>query len=362
MAIPTDKPKGQNQVVAPPKVARTTKSSGGNKTPTSTATTAAVAATPVVDPYAQYAAQQASMRAQADAAQASLDAQRNTTNRQIFRQVMGSYFNLATDSSWIDALFDSAKKYYDQDITGDAAVELLLREENAPKQFKDRFSAYLNTNSKRSAAGMAPEFGSLAEYVATEKAYTNKLKSYGAFADLATQDNIKKFIENEVSVDEVASRIDNAYYAISTADAALKEQIKNQFPSLDDNDLARSLVTGSTDSIQQKIKFGAAAIATEARAAGMQAASDLTDLAKQGVTREQARTAFQRIGQEQAGIQQAARSFGRQLGQQELEQEAFGVKPSATAKALRSQARAEFAGQTGIVTGSLKKPQGKNQL
>lgn len=161
---------------------------GGGSTPKT-------GATPVVDPYAQYAAQQATARAQADAAAAAADAARTTTNRQVFRQVMGAYFNLATESAWIDSLFDSAKKYYDQDITGDAAVELLLREENAPKQFKDRFSAYLNTNKKRTDAGMAPEFSNLADYVATERAYTNKLKTYGAFADLASQENIKKFIE-----------------------------------------------------------------------------------------------------------------------------------------------------------------------
>ncbi len=308
---------------------------------------------PVVDTFAQAQAQAALNRAAADTAAALADAARSTTNRQIFRQIMGAYFNLSTESSWIDSLFDSAKKYYDQDITGDAAVELLLREENAPKQFKDRFSAYLDTNKKRVDAGMAPVFGSLADYVATERAYSNRLSSYPAFRSLNTQENIKKFIENEVSVDEVSARIDNAYFAVQSADAALKEQIRKQFPSLTDDDLARSLVTGETDSLQQKIKFGAAAIATEAAAAGIQAASDLQDLAKQGVTREQARQGFQKMATEQAGIRQAARTFGRQVQQQELEQEAFGIRPSETAKALRSQARAQFSGQSGITTGSL---------
>ena len=314
---------------------------------------------PVVDTYAAAQAQAEANRAAADAAAAVADAQRSTTNLQVFRQVMGAYFNLTTESSWIDSLFNSAKKYYDQDITGDTAVELLLREENAPAQFKNRFSAYLNANKKRTETGMAPIFSSLSDYVATERAYSNKLSSYPGFSDLNTQDNIKKFIEGDISVDEVSSRIDNAYYAISTADAALKEQIKKQFPTLDDNDLARSLVTGTTDSIQQKIKFGAAAIATEAGAAGLQAQSDITDLAKQGITREQARAGFQRVAKEQRGIQQAARTFGRDIAQQELEQEALGIKQSATAAGLRSQARAQFGGTSGITTGSLskKKPQ-----
>lgn len=339
------------------------------KTNTATTTTKkktvpakAVAATPVVDPYAQYAAQQATARAQADAAQAALDTQRNTTNRQVFRQLMGSYFNLANDSVWIDALFDNAKKYYDQDITGDSAVELLLREENAPQQFKDRFSSYLKVNAENASKGLAPAFKNLAQYVATENAYADKLTSYTGFADLNTKDNIKKFIENRVAVDEVGRRIDNAYYAVRTADSALKEQIRQQFPSITDDDLAKSLVTGTTDSVQQKIKFGAAAIAAEAQTAGLQAMSDITDLSKQGVTREQARTAFQKIGQEQTGIQKAARKFGQSITQQELEQEAFGVKPSKTASALRSQARAQYAGQSGITTGSLGKKKSSSQL
>lgn len=365
MAIPTDKPRGQAQVVAPPKVKKTTGATvpntptGNNRnTPTQVTTTA----TATVDPYTQYALQQASARAIADAAAAAADATRNLTNRQVFRQVMGAYFNLNTDSPWIDALFDSAKKYYDQDITGDAAVELLLREENAPKQFKDRFSAYLNTNAKRTAAGMAPEFSSLADYIQTERAYANRLKAYPSFQDLATQDNIKKFIENEISVDEVGARIDNAYYAINTADQALKDQIRVQFPSLDDNDLARALVTGTTDSLQQKIKFGAAAIGAEAATAGIQLQSDLQDLAKQGITRDVARESAQRLARERQGIQQAARTFGRQVSQQELEQEAFGVKESAAAKGLRSQARAQFGGTSGITTGSLKRNKGRTQV
>lgn len=338
------KPTGPTRPTGPKKIV---------KTETSTAD---------VDPFAAERAAQAAAQARADAAQAAFDATRNKTNREIFRQVMSAYFDLKTESSWIDSLFDSAKKYYDQDITGDAAVELLLREDTAPAQFKNRFSAYLNTNAKRTAAGMAPEFSSLADYIATERAYASKLSSYNAFKDLATQDNIKKFIENEVSIDEVGARIDNAYYAINTADQALKQQIKNQFPSLNDDDLARALVTGTTDSIQQKIRFGAAAIATEAASAGMQLESDIQDLAKQGITREEARVAAQKLARERQGIQQTARTFGQQIGQQELEQEAFGIKESATAKGLRSQARAQFGGQTGIVTGSLGRGKGRTQI
>lgn len=290
------------------------------------------------------------------------DTTTNQTNLQLFRQVMGNYFNLATEGVWIDQLFTGAKKYYDQDITGESAVELLLREENAPTQFKNRFSAYLSTNASRTAAGKAPAFANLSEYIATEKAYSDKLTSYNGFSSLDTQDNIKKFIESNVSIDEVGRRIDNAYYAINTADAALKEQIKQQFPTLTDDDLAKSLVTGNVDSVQQKIKFGAAAIGAEAKTAGITPVSNLEDLSKQGITRETAKTGFQKMATEKAGIQQAARAFGQNVTQAELEKEALGTEQSAKAKALRSQARAEFAGQTGIQTGSLSKKRLSSQL
>jgi hypothetical protein len=268
---------------------------------------------------------------------------------------MGSYFNLANEGTWIDALFDNAKKFYDQGVTGDSATELLLREDNAPKAFTDRFRLYLDKDASDVAAGKIPRFGSIATFIATEKAIGDKLSSYGStFQRLNTQENINRFISGDVAADEVGRRIDNAYYAINTADQALKSQIKEQFPSLNDDDLAFSLVTGNVDSVQQKIKFGAAGIAASARVAGIQAQSNLEDLAKQGVTREGALKGFQQVARERGGIQQASRMFGTQAPTQaELESEALTGAESASAKRLRSQSRAQFGGSSGIVTGSL---------
>jgi hypothetical protein len=262
-------------------------------------------------------------------------------------------------NSWVNSLYSVAKKYVDTNLVtyNDPTIyELILTDTQSPELtgFRDRFSVYLNQRNEAIAKGTKPEFANIGEYVQTEKAYANVLRSKPAFADLATDENIKKFISGRTSVDEVQARIDNAYYAVSTADQALKDQIKEQFPSLNDDDLARSLVTGSTDSVQQKIKFGAAGIAASAKVAGIQAQSNLEDLAKQGVTREDALKGFQQVARERSGIQQAARAFGTQAPtQMELEAEALTGVESASAKRLRSQARAQFGGQTGIVTGSL---------
>jgi hypothetical protein len=264
-------------------------------------------------------------------------------------------------NSWVNSLYSVAKKYVDTNLVAynDPTIyELVLTDTESPELagFRDRFSVYLNQRNEAIAKGTMPEFANIGEYVQTEKAYASVLRSKPAFADLATDENIKRFISGKTSVDEVNARIDNAYAAIYTADQALKDQIKEQFPSLNDDDLAKSLVTGSTDSVQQKIKFGAAGIAASAKVAGIQVQSDLEDLAKQGVTREGALKGFQQVARERTGIQQAARTFGAQAPtQMELEAEALTGAESASAKRLRSQARAQFGGQSGITTGSLSR-------
>jgi hypothetical protein len=265
----------------------------------------------------------------------------------------------ATKNSWVNSLYIVAKRYVDTNLVSyndPTLYDLLLTDTKSPELagFRDRFSVYLAQRNDAIAKGTVPQFSNLSEYVQTEKAYGNVLRSKPGFADLATDVNIKQFISGNVSVDEVQGRIDNAYYAVTTADQALKDQIKQQFPSLSDDDLAKSLVTGNIDSVQQKIKFGAAGIAASAKVAGIQAQSNLEDLAKQGVTREGALKGFQQVARERSGIQQASRMFGTQAPTQaELEAEALTGAESTSAKRLRSQARAQFGGSPGIVSGSL---------
>lgn len=235
---------------------------------------------------------------------------------------------------------------------------MILTDTESPELsgFRDRFSVYLQKRSDAAAKGLpvGDGFQSINQYMALEDSYSKILQEKPGFADLATSDNIKKFISGNTSAQEVSARIDNAYFAINNADEALKEQIRERFPSVDDASLAKALVTGQTDSIQQQIQFGAAGIAASAKLAGIQSQSDLEDLAKQGVTREGALKGFQQVARERGGIQQAARTFGATAPTQaELEAEALTGVESASAKRLRSQARAQFAGQTGIVTGSL---------
>ena len=276
----------------------------------------------------------------------------------IFAQLTGLDI---TKNQWINNLYKVGKKYVDTSMVSweDPNIyNLILTDTESPELagFRDRFSTYLQKRSEASAKGLpvGEGFQSISQYMALEDSYSKVLKSKPGFGDLATSDNIKRFIAGDASVQEISSRIDNAYFAINNADEALKEQIRVQFPSVNDASLAKALVTGQTDSIQQQIKIGAAGIAASAKLAGIKAESNLEDLARQGVTRESALKGFQQVARERTGIQQAARAFGGKAPtQRELEAEALTGAESASAKRLRSQARAQFAGQSGIVTGSL---------
>lgn len=281
-------------------------------------------------------------------------------DEEVFAQIIAQRTGFdPSKETWVKSLYNVAKKYIDSNMVDpgdkDTLYELILTDTSSPElePFRQRFSVFLD-DINAAKAGAVRKFDDISQYVGLEREYSKVLNSKPGFSSIATVDNIKKFMTGKNSVQEISDRIDNAYFAINTADQALKDQIKEQFPSITEEDLARSLVTGDLDSVQQKIKFGAAGIAASAKVAGIKAQSDLEDLAKQGVTRESALKGFQQVAREQTGIQQAARTFGAKAPtQMELEAEALTGAESKTARQLRSQARAQFSGQTGIVTGSL---------
>jgi hypothetical protein len=261
------------------------------------------------------------------------------------------------NQSWIQELFNLAKPQMDAGVDQSIIPDLILKSEKAPPQFTNRFSAMLKANKDAIEGGFEAPYSSISDYITAENEYRSRLLAVPEFKKYAKTDSIKKFIEGGNSVGEVEDRINNALFAVKGADAGLKEQIKKFFPAANDEDLADALLTGTTDALSQKQRFGQAEILTEAATAGISLASDVSELQKRGVTREIAAKGLQQVARERTGIQQAARMFGGEAPtQSELEAEALGTgTESASAKRLRSQARAQFGGQTGITTGSLSR-------
>jgi hypothetical protein len=262
--------------------------------------------------------------------------------------------NARENQSWIQALFNISKPQIDAGIDAAIVPDLILKSGKAPKEFTERFSAMLKANEDALKGGFEAPYSSISDYITAENEYRSRLLAVPEFKKYAKTDSIKRFIESGNSIGEVEDRINNALFAVKGADAGLKQQIKKFFPAATDEDLADALLTGTTDALTQKQRFGQAEILTEAATAGISLASDVSELQKRGVTREVAAKGLKQVARERGGIQQASRMFGGQgLTQAELEEEALNLGESESANRLRSQARAQFGGSSGITTGSL---------
>ena len=120
--------------------------------------------------------------------------------------------------------------------------------------------------------------------------------------------------------------------------------------------LALALVGGPDSAKELQKKVATANVRAAASEFGMQTQMDAEELAKMGVTRADARAGYMQSQQEMAGLQAAQQQFG---GTGDIAKELENVnvlgKSSTQIKRLKSQARGQFAGSTGIAQGSLSR-------
>lgn len=272
---------------------------------------------------------------------------------QVFQALTGVDPN---QEKWVGDLYNVAKEYIDAGTfrADDALLfDIVLSDEKAPVAYKERFKAITQLRDKKSS--FVP---TVAEYLNMEKKYKEVLKATG-LSDIATNEQIAQFIGNEVSADEMTNRIERAFVAIDNADELTKGVLAERFPGLTRQDVAKGLLLGKESTYELSKKIAGAQVVAEARRAQVTPALSEEEILSQGLSQQQVREKFQNVAAQQTGVQRAARQFGQQVAQKELQQEAFGLQTSGKVKALRSQARAEFGGETGIKTGSLgrRKPQ-----
>lgn len=266
----------------------------------------------------------------------------------VFQSLTG--INVA-EEPWVNDLYNVAKEYIDAGTfrSDDALLfDIILSDEKAPQAYKDRFKAITDLRARKSS--FVP---TVAEYISMEKKYKDVFGAVG-LSELGTNEQISQFISNEVSADEMADRINKAFVAIDTADDLTKNVLSERFPGLTRQDIAKGLLLGKESTYEITKKIEGAKVATEARRAGLGPVASEQDIVAQGFNQQELRKGFQTVAREKTGLQQAARTFGQEpVSQEEMVAETFGTKESAKIKQLRSQARAQFGGQTGIVTGSL---------
>ena len=248
------------------------------------------------------------------------------------------------------------------------AIEGLMKRNVGPRQAgieirtMPEYIARFKGNDLRRAAGKNAI--SEAEYLAIEDAYDQTLRAYGqqnyfGIDRKTKQEKAAELIGNDISAVEFKDRIQLAVDRVQNADPAIKSTLKQFYPNLNESDLVGYFLNPKDNLPKLQEKVTASEIG--AAATGLNLATDLTsatDLAKYGVTQEQAREGYSTI----AGVLPTTKKLGDIYGetdvkyaQKEAEAEVFkGNQDAATKrKRLASMERAAFSGSSGTGQSSL---------
>ena len=228
-------------------------------------------------------------------------------------------------------------------------------------EFKERFAGidkYNKTFAAEIAAGKKAQAVDPYSYIQLEKDYQEILTRSG-LGDMANQGTYAELIGGDVSVDETKARIVNVYDKINNADPLLKDVLKTYFPTLDNTDFAKALLTGKNpedmaNQLQRKVQR--AEIGSEARRFNIQTGEQsINELEALGITREQARLGYSNISRDLSSTEKLAQIYeGTSAGiQEELTSEQFKGLQSQRRKKLTEQEKATFGGSAGTSTVSL---------
>jgi hypothetical protein len=276
---------------------------------------------------------------------------------EVFKAQFSPYFtNIDVEAPWLNALYTASQKYYNQGFTDAEIPDQLLTDENAPQAYKDRFAGIFKLKElKAKNPDSVLHIPSVSEYATMQKDMTSELNKRG-LNSLATNTNFANIIGNNVDYQQFTDRLDMAFDAIDNADVYLKEELKKNFPAVGRNDIAMALLTGEEGAKALKKKVDVAGVRAAASEFGLQTQTNAEELVNMGIDRASARAGYQRTATELTGLTEAQKRFGGTGDlQTELEKTNVLDKQSQEVNRLRSQARAEFSGQTGVGSTALRR-------
>lgn len=273
------------------------------------------------------------------------------TSYETFRDILISLAGFdVEDEGMLRDIWNASKGYLDDNVDIGLIPDVLAGSATAPQSYKN----YIINFDK--IKGNTTGITTIAELNQARRSYKQLLSYYG-MNDIANNATADQFLIGNVSPQEAADRMQTAFNAVKFADSALKEQLKTFYPSLTDVDIAKTILgVGKTvGQLEQELRV--AGIQAEAATAGLQTTLGVEELAKQGVTREQARTGFQNVAGSLAGAQAAAQRAGQDAStiQTELEKEQLlGLRSKRRAQ-LAAREQAMMAGQSGAGQTALSK-------
>lgn len=220
-------------------------------------------------------------------------------------------------------------------------------------EYKERFKG----NEARIKAGLpALDPGT---YIATENALRQTLRASGlprGFYDTETQ--LRQFIEQDISPNELSARVNEGYRAALNAPQQVRDELQ-QLYGLTESDLAAYYLDPTVAVDVLRTRTQAAQIAAQARqqtGSGL-LAQQAEELARQGVTEAQAREGFSIIAQQQ-GLFEAQMAGEQAVSREEQIAGTFGTSAAAQQRIAtrRRRRQAEFeagggfaAGQGGVI-------------
>lgn len=277
---------------------------------------------------------------------------------EVFKAAFANLFDdVNAEDNWMRQMYAVAQGLYKTGfVTSQLPDQLLNDTSDATRLYRERFAGIFELK-RRKAAGESIDFiPDVAQYNQMSKQMQSDLRSMG-LNSIANSASIAKIIGADVDYTEFTKRIDNAFKAIDNADSWLKAELATNYGNLSREDLALGLLGGREGSEVLKKKIEVAGIRAGAAEFGLKTQMDAEELSKMGVDRATARTGYKKTSEQLAGYTQAARTFGKQDVniQSELERANILGDESANVKSLKSQARAQFAGESGITTSSLKR-------
>ena len=245
-----------------------------------------------------------------------------------------------------DAIEDDPSQF-----AGPFAQQAVFRTVRNTPEYKQRFKGL----EARNKAGLPPI--SEAQYIQIENDYRAVLRGNGmpiGFYD--TQGDFAKFIGSDIRADELNTRIQAGFRAVTEAEPGTKEELKRLY-GVQDSDLAAFFLDPVRAQTEVVKKAEAARRATAAREQGIQIqAGTAEELVSRGVTQQQASQGFQAIA-EQQGLFEAQMAGETAISQEEQIAGTFGTNAAAAQRIAtrRRRRQAEFetggsfaAGQRGV--------------
>lgn len=238
-----------------------------------------------------------------------------------------------------------------EDGISPAEFTLRLRQ---TKPYQQRFAA----NQQRINSGLRAL--SEAEYIGLEDQYQNVMRRYGlpasfyARGERGAQPEFQKFLAGDVSPAELEDRVQLAATRVQNAAPEILSNLEKYYPGINKGNLLAYTLDPerALPEIQRQIQ--SAEIGAAAQVAGLPVGvARAEELARRGITQQQAQQGYQAISELTPGAKKLADIYGgEKYDQTAAEQEVFGLEGAASARRKRQRLagleRGQFSQQTGM--------------